>query len=42
MDKLTGKTLMIDGKNVTTTKTFIARAVNGIIDLEFTFDASEL
>ena len=42
MDKTTGKALLIDGKEVTATKEFTATTVNGFVELEFTFDASEL
>ncbi len=42
MDKTTGKALLIDGKEVTATKEFTVTTVNGFIELEFTFDASEL
>ena len=42
MDKETGETLLIGGKPVTAEKTFIAGKKNGIVELEFTFDASGL
>ena len=42
MDKTTGKALLIDGKEVTATKEFTVTTVNGFVELEFTFDASEL
>lgn len=40
MDKETGKPLLIDGKKVTTEKTFTAKSEAGSIELEFTFDGS--
>ena len=42
MDKETGKELKVDGKTVTAEKTFTAKAVNGYVDMEFTFDGSKL
>ena len=42
MDKETGKPLLIDGKKVTTEKTFTAKSEAGSIELEFTFDGSTL
>lgn len=42
MDKTTGKALLIDGKEVTATKEFTTTTVNGFVELEFTFNASEL
>ena len=39
MDKETGKALMIDGKEVTATATFIADKTNGTTSVEFNFDA---
>ena len=42
MDKTTGKALLINGKEVTATKEFTVTTVNGFVELEFTFDASEL
>ncbi len=42
-DKATGKTLKdTDGKAVTATKTFIPDKTDGTIDIEFTFNGSEL
>ncbi|KLU68285.1 MAG: hypothetical protein RHS_5892 [Robinsoniella sp. RHS] len=42
MDLLTGKTLIINGKEVRAKKTFTAKQPNGSIELEFTFDSSAL
>ena len=42
MDKETGKPLEIKGKKVMAEKTFIPEAADGEIELEFTFDSSEL
>ncbi len=42
MDKSTGKELLVNGGKVTSTKEFTAGAENGKIDMEFTFDASDL
>ena len=42
MDKETGKALMIDGKEVTATATFIADKTNGTTSVEFNFDASKV
>lgn len=42
MDRETGKPLLIDGKKVTTEKTFTAKSEAGSIELEFTFDGSTL
>lgn len=42
MDKETGETLLIGGKPVTAEKTFLAGKKDGSVELEFTFDASEL
>ena len=42
MDKETGKVLMIDGKEVTATATFIADKTNGTTSVEFNFDASKV
>lgn len=40
--KETGEPLLIDGKEVTTEKTFVAEEADGSIILEFTFDSSAL
>lgn len=42
MDKSTGKELVVDGKTVTATKTFIPTAMSGTVDMEFTFNSSSL
>ena len=42
MVKETGEPLMIDGKEVTAEKTFVAEEADGSIILEFTFDSSAL
>ena len=42
MDKETGAPLMVDGEYVTSTMTFTPEAANGELELEFTFDASDL
>jgi hypothetical protein len=42
MDKETGKALLIGGKEITAEKTFTADQKDGSVDLEFTFDGSEL
>lgn len=42
MDKTTSKALLIDGKKVTSTKTFRPDNANGSIEMSFTFDASSL
>lgn len=42
MDKATGKPLLVNGKEVTAEKEFIANNAKGTISLEFTFDSSEL
>lgn len=42
MVKETGEPLLIDGKEVTAEKTFVAEEVDGSIILEFTFDSSAL
>ncbi len=42
MNATTGQPLMVDGQQVTAEKTFVATAVNGTINIEFTFDASAL
>jgi len=42
MDKSTGNKLLIDGKEVTAEKEFTADTPDGIVNVEFTFDASSL
>ena len=42
MVKETGEMLTVDGKEVTTEKTFVAEEADGSIILEFTFDSSAL
>lgn len=42
MDKETGKPLTVDGKEITSEKTFKAKEANGSIELKFTFDSSAL
>lgn len=42
MVKETGQPLLVDGKEVTATKTFVPEVSNGSVDLEFTFNASAL
>ncbi len=42
MCKETGKALLVNGKQVTATKTFKATTENGSVDVEFTFDSSAL
>ena len=42
MDKDTGKTLLVNNKEVTATKKFIAETENGSVDIEFTLEASTL
>ena len=42
MDKSTKEPLLVNGKQVTAEKTFIAESSNGTINLEFTFDSSGL
>ena len=42
MDRKTEKPLLIDGKEVTAEKTFIAEKSNGYVNLDFTFDSSAL
>lgn len=42
MDKSTKEPLLVNGKEVTAEKTFIAENSNGYIDIEFTFDSSAL
>ena len=42
MDKETGLPILIDGKEVTGTSTFTATTTDGIVNVEFVFDASKL
>lgn len=42
VDKETGKPLLINDKTVSAEKVFTATSANGTVDVEFTFDASEL
>ena len=42
MDKKTGKELLVNGRKITSAKEFKAEDEDGEIDMEFTFDASEL
>lgn len=42
MDKETGKPVLVNGKEVTAEKEFIAEESNGCVNLEFTFNASAL
>ena len=42
MDKSTGKALLIEGKEITSEKTFTASKETGTISVEFTFDARGL
>ncbi|MGI6220925.1 MAG: VaFE repeat-containing surface-anchored protein [Coriobacteriales bacterium] len=42
MDKSTGKALVIDGRRVTATQTFVPDAPAGSVDMEFAFDGSGL
>lgn len=42
MDKSTGKPLVVGDGNVTAETTFVPNKADGAVDLEFTFDASEL
>ncbi len=42
MDKSTGEPLLVDGKQVTAEKTFVAEQKNGTVEMTFTFDASSL
>ena len=41
-DKSTGKALVVNGKNVTSINKFVPSSSNGTVDMEFTFDASQL
>ncbi len=40
MDKATGESLLIDGKEVTATKKFTAAAESGTEEVKFTFNSS--
>lgn len=42
MDAETGKPLLVDGKEVTSEKTFVATDYDGSIDIEFTVDSTKL
>ncbi|WP_367295587.1 VaFE repeat-containing surface-anchored protein [Levilactobacillus yonginensis] len=42
MDKTTGNTLKVDGQEITGSTTFTPEAPNGIINVQFTFNASSL
>lgn len=42
IDKTTGQPLLIDGKEVTSEKTFTASEADGTVEVKFTFDASSL
>ena len=42
MDRSTGKTLLVDGKKITATKTFTPGRADGSVELNFTLDASAL
>lgn len=42
MDKSTGDPLLIDGKEVTSQKTFVATDYDGTVDIEFTIDSTKL
>ena len=42
MDKSTGKPIIVDGKEVTASKTFTADKPSGEVIMSFTFDASAL
>ncbi len=42
MDASTGKPVKIDGKEVTSEKTFTAQGYDGFIDVKFTFDSTKL
>ena len=42
MDKATGDKLLIDGKAVTSSRTFTPESSKGCVDVEFTFDGSSL
>lgn len=42
MNKETGKPLKVDGKEITSEKTFIAKEANGTVDITFRLDSREL
>jgi len=42
IDKSTGNPLIVNGAELRASKTFVANSVNGSVELEFTFDASNL
>ena len=42
MDRATGKALLVDGKEVTASKTFTASKADGSVEITFTFDGSLL
>ena len=42
MDKATGKPLLVNNKEITATKKFVADKANGSVDMEFSLDASAL
>lgn len=42
MDKVTGKPVLVNGKQVTSVKTFVAKSVNGSVVVTFVFDATGL
>ena len=42
MDKKTGESILIDGKEITASTTFTAENEEGSVDVIFTFDASIL
>jgi len=42
MDKATGKPVVVDGSQVRATKNFTAQNVNGVVDVDLTFDARTL
>ncbi len=42
MDKATGQPLLVDGKTVTASKSFVAMGTAGEVDMEFTFNGSKI
>ena len=42
MDKVTGNKLLVDGKEVTSEKTFTPEAAGGTVEISFTFDSTAL
>ncbi|TKI23912.1 VaFE repeat-containing surface-anchored protein, partial [Bacillus mycoides] len=42
MDKSTGKPLLVNEKEVTAEKKFVPETKDGVVTLDFTFDASKL